>query len=153
MASTWFMLFFIFEICCCIMRTAQKSFLFRISPVNVSKSAASYTFTFTDEIRNGKLHFLCCGGNNNLYQDSPEHITNGLIKIVSCFKQGNNSVNVFICGILPSDDISPINRLLIKETNNILKSTCSLYHINFIDQDKNWVQRSGAFKPDPLYSD
>ena len=126
------------------MRTAQKSFLFRISPVNVSKSAASYTFTFTDEIRNGKL---------NLYQDSPEHITNGLIKIVSCFKQGNNSVNVFICGILPSDDISPINRLLIKETNNILKSTCSLYHINFIDQDKNWVQRSGAFKPDPLYSD
>ena len=30
-----------------------------------------------------------------LYQDSPEHIANGLIKIASCCKQGNNSINVF----------------------------------------------------------
>ena len=54
---------------------------------------------------------------NNLHQDSPEDIVNGLIKIASCFKQRNNAINVFICGILSCDDTSLINRLLIKETN------------------------------------
>ena len=94
---------------------------------------------------------LC--GTNNLYQDSPEDIANGLIKIASCFKQGNNAINVFICGILPRDDTSSINRQLIKETNNILKSSCSVNHINFIDQDTNWIQMSGSLKPNLLYSD
>ena len=69
---------------------------------------------------------------NNLYRDSPEDIVNGLIKIASRFKQGNNTINVFICGILPRDDASLINRLLIKESNNILKSSCFVNHINFI---------------------
>ena len=90
---------------------------------------------------------------NNLYQDSPEDIANGLIKIASCFKQGNNAINVFICGILPRDDTSSINRLLIKETNNILKSSYSVNHINFIDQDANWIQMSRSLKPDLFYSD
>ena len=74
---------------------------------------------------------LC--GSNNLYKDSPDDIANGLIKIGSCFKQGNNDINVFICGILPRDDISSINRLLIKETNNISKSSSSVNHDKFID--------------------
>ena len=61
---------------------------------------------------------LC--GTNNLYHDSPEDVANGLIKIASCFKQGNNAI-VFICDILPRDGTSSINRQLIKETNNNLK--------------------------------
>ena len=105
-------------------------------------------------------HDLCCslslrnviilGSTNNLYQ---EDIANGLVKIASCFKQGNNAVNVSICSILPRDDTSSINRLLIKETNNILKSSCSLNHIIFIDQDANWIQISDSLKPDLFYSD
>ena len=71
---------------------------------------------------------LC--GTNNLYHDSPEDIANGLIKIASCFKQGNNAIIVFICGILPRDDTSSINRQLTKEANNILKSSCSVNHVN-----------------------
>ena len=108
-------------------------------------------------------HDLCCFSSlrnviilcdtNNLYQDSPEDIANGLIKIASCFKQGNNAINVFICGILPRDGTSSINRQLIKETNNILKSSCSVNHINFIDQDANWIQMNGSLKPDLFYSD
>ena len=94
---------------------------------------------------------LLCG-TNNLYQDSLEDIVNGLIKIASCFKQRNNSINVFICGILLRDDTSSINQLLIKETNNILKSSCSVNYIN-IDQDANWIQMSGSLKPDLFYSD
>ena len=45
-----------------------------------------------------------------------EDIVNDVIKIASCFKQGNNDVNVFICDILPRNDISSINRRFIKET-------------------------------------
>ena len=72
--------------------------------------------------------------------------------MVSCFKQGNNAINVFICGILPRDDTSSINRLLVKETNNILKSSCSVKHTKFIDQDADWIQISGSLKPDLFYS-
>ena len=93
---------------------------------------------------------LC--GTNNLYQDSPEDIANSLIKIASCFKQGNNAINVSICGILPGDDTSSINRHLKKETNNILKSLCSVNLIKFIDQDANWNQMNGSLEPDLFYS-
>ena len=50
---------------------------------------------------------LC--GTNNLYQNSHEDIANGPIKIATCFKQGNNEINVFICGIIPYYDTSSIN--------------------------------------------
>ena len=56
-------------------------------------------------------------------------------------------------GILPRDDVSSITRLLIKETNNILKSSCSLNHTNFVDQDANWIQLSGFLQPDLFYLD
>ena len=76
-----------------------------------------------------------------------------LLKISSCFKQGNNAINVFIGGILPRDDTSSTNRQLIKERNNILKSSCSVNHIKFIDQDSNWIQMIGSIKPDLFYLD
>ena len=90
--------------------------------------------------------FILCG-TSNLHQDSPEDIANGLIKIASCFEQGSNAINVFICGILPCDDTSLLNCQLIKETSNMLKS-CSVHSIRFIDQDVNWIQMNGSLKPD-----
>ena len=44
-------------------------------------------------------NFVILCSANNLYQDLPEHIANGLFKIASCFKQRNNFTIVFICGI------------------------------------------------------
>ena len=38
------------------------SFSLKISSVNVTKSAVSCSFTFTEEILDGKLHFLCSAG-------------------------------------------------------------------------------------------
>ena len=63
------------------------------------------------------------------------------------------TINVFICGILPRNYISSINRLLIKEKNNILKSLCSVNRTAFIDKGSNWIQMSGSLKPDLFYSD
>ena len=86
------------------------------------------------------LEFFFCKNGKNLrktseerLKDSPKDIANSLIKIPSCFKQENNAINVFICGILPRDDLSSINRLLLKKTNNILKLSCSANHNSFIN--------------------
>ena len=45
----------------CFKRNAivKKCFPLRISSVNVTKSFPAYLITFTKEILNGKLHFLC----------------------------------------------------------------------------------------------
>ena len=49
------------SIICAVSLTTQKwSFLLRISSVNVTKSAGNCDLvTFTEDILNGKLHFLC----------------------------------------------------------------------------------------------
>ena len=72
---------------------------------------------------------------------------------MSYFKQGNNTINLLICAILPRDDKSSINFQFIKETNNILKSSGSVNHIKFIDQEANWIQINGSLKPDIFHSD
>ena len=43
----------------CISLRKKWSFPLRISSVNVTKSATANLVTFTEEILNGKLHFLC----------------------------------------------------------------------------------------------
>ena len=40
----------------------KRSFSLKISSVNVTQSAVSCSFTFTEEILDGKLHFLCRAG-------------------------------------------------------------------------------------------
>ena len=64
-------------------------------------------------------------GINNLFQDSPEDIADGVIVIAETFQSKYNSVNIAIGGILPHDASSSINRVLIKEVNEILKEKCS----------------------------
>ena len=98
-------------------------------------------------------HVIIWCGTNNVYQDLHEEIANGLTKIETCFKQGNNAINAFICGILSRDDTSSINRQLIKETNNNSKSSCSVNHIKFVDQLAICIPMNGFIKPDTFYSD
>ena len=44
-----------------LMDTAQKMFPLRISSVNVDPQIPADLVKFTEEILNGKLHFLCSG--------------------------------------------------------------------------------------------
>ena len=44
---------------------------------------------------------LC--GTNNLFQDSPEDIADGVIEIAETFQSKYNSINIAIGGILPRD--------------------------------------------------
>ena len=44
---------------------------------------------------------LC--GTNNLQQDSPEDIVDGIIEIGHCFKKRRHHINIFICELLRRD--------------------------------------------------
>ena len=82
-------------------------------------------------------------GTNNLKQDSPEDIADGIIEIGHCFEKRHHHINIFICGLLPRDECTSINRVYVIETNKILKVKCSLNKFLFIDQDTSWTQPNG----------
>ena len=63
---------------------------------------------------------LC--GTNNLFQDSPEDIADVIVEIAQTFQSSYNSIDIAIVGILPRDASWSINRVLIKEVNQILKA-------------------------------
>ena len=65
---------------------------------------------------------LC--GTNNINEDSPYDIAQGLITIASALKNQPSNLNIFICGILPRDGYCSINRLTINEINDLLESRC-----------------------------
>ena len=58
---------------------------------------------------------LC--GSNNLQQDSPEDIVDGIIEIGHCFKKRHHHINIFICRLLPRDECTSINCVYVIETN------------------------------------
>ena len=94
---------------------------------------------------------LC--GTNNINIDSPYDIAQGLIAIGSVFKSQSSNPNIFICGILPRDESFSINRLIINEVNDLLKSKCLVKSFHFINQNNGWTLNNGALDFSLLYSD
>ena len=80
---------------------------------------------------------LC--GTNNINKDSPYDIAQGLIAIGSVFKNQSSNPNISICGILPRDESFSINRLIINEVNDLLKSKCLVKSFHFINQNNGWT--------------
>ena len=70
-----------------------------------------------------KVVVLC--GTNNLNQNSPEDITDGIIEVANTFKSQYDSISIFVCGILPRDFNWFVTRVYIREVNGILKIKCS----------------------------
>ena len=71
---------------------------------------------------NQKNVVLC--GTNNLPQDSPKDIVDGILEIAISFQTNYSCVNVVICGILAHDNSSSVNLVAIKKVNQILKLKC-----------------------------
>ena len=63
-------------------------------------------------------------GTNDINKDIPYDIAQGLIAIGSVFKNQSSNPNIFICEILSRDESFSVNRLIINEVNDILKSKC-----------------------------
>ena len=81
-----------------------QNFLWRVQNLHISSS-----------LKNTVI--LC--ETNNLHQDFPEDIVNGIIKIGPCFKEQHNHINVFICGLLPCDVYTPVNGVYVINQQNI----------------------------------
>ena len=94
---------------------------------------------------------LC--GTNNLFQDSPEDIADGVIEIAETFQSKYNSINIAIGGILPRDASWYINRVLIKEVNEILKEKCSRLFFIYISYDSCWTVANDSFNPELFFLD
>ena len=94
---------------------------------------------------------LC--GTNNLQQDSPKDIVDGIFEIGHCLKKRHHHINIFICGLLPRDKCTSINCVHIIENNKILKVKYSLNKFFFIDQDNYWTQPNGCLNSDMFYLD
>ena len=80
---------------------------------------------------------LC--GTNNINKDSSYDITQRLIAISSVFKSQSSNSNIFIREILPRDESLLINRLIINEVNDLLKSKCLVKSFHFINQNNGWT--------------
>ena len=106
-------------------------------------------FPISSSLKNGVI--LC--RTNNLQQDSPQDIVDGSIEIGPCFKKRHHHINIFICGLLPRDECTSVNRVYVIETNKILKVKCSLNKFFFIDQDTYWTQPNGCLSSDMFYLD
>ena len=85
--------------------------------------------------------FLC--RTNNLLGDAPEDVADGIMEIGSTFKRFYTNANAFICGILPCDCCWLINRVYIKDANEILKLKC-VQSFRFVDSGQ-WFPKSRTF--------
>ena len=94
---------------------------------------------------------LC--GTNDLHLDAPEDIADGIIEIGSTFKRLYTNVNVFICGILPSDCYWSINQVYIKDVNKNLKLMCVGSQFSYIGRDTNQTLANGSLNPELFYCD
>ena len=98
-------------------------------------------------------NFIILCGTNNLFQDSPEGTADGIVEIAQTFQSSYNSINIAIGGILPRDASWSINRVLIKEVNQILKAKCSKSFFIYIDYDSFWTFANGPLNSDLFFSD
>ena len=80
-----------------------------------------------------KEFFLC--GTNNLNQDSPEDITDGIIEVATTSKSKYDFISIFVCGILARDFNWSVTRVYIREVNDILKTKHSQSCFTFICPD------------------
>ena len=88
-----------------------------------------------------------------MFQDSLEDIADGIVEIALTCQSSYNSINIAIGGMLPRDASWSINRVLIKEVNQILKAKCSKSFFIYISYDSCWTFANGSLNPDLFFSD
>ena len=68
------------------------------------------------------------------------------IDIGSVFKNQSSNPNIFICGILPPpcSESFLINKLIINEVNDLLKSKFPVKNFHYINQSARWTMNNGV---------
>ena len=76
-----------------------------------------------------------------------------MIAIGPIFKNQFNNPNIFICGILPSDECFVMNRLFFNEINDLLKFKCSVKSYHYINQSNGWLVKNGILYSPFFFAD
>ena len=82
-----------------------------------------------------------------MFQDPPEEIADGIIKILQIFQSNYNSISIAIGDILPYDARCSINWVLIKEVKEILKGRSKSFFI-YISYDSSLTFANSSLKTD-----
>ena len=96
-----------------------------------------------------KFVILC--RTNNVFQDSSEDITDGIIEIAQTFQSNHNLINIAIGGILGHDASWSINQVLIKEVNKLLKAKYFKSFFKCISYNSCWTLANGRINPDLFF--
>ena len=98
-----------------------------------------------------KIVILC--GTNNIFNDSPYDIVDGIIKIASTFEKFYPNSSIYISGLLPRDESWSVNRVTIDEINKSLQYQCIREGFIYIDQSINWTYKNRELDPVLFYKD
>ena len=98
-----------------------------------------------------KIVILC--GTNNIFNDSPYDIVDGIIKIASTFEKIYPNSSIDISGLLPRDESWSVKRVTIDEINKSLQYQCIREGFIYIDQSIGWTYKNGELDPVLFYKD
>ena len=84
-----------------------------------------------------KFVILC--GTNNIFNDWPCDIVDGIIKIASIFEKMYPKSSIYISGLLPRDESWSVNRVTIDEINKSLQYQCIREGFIYTDQSIGWT--------------
>ena len=107
---------------------------------------------FPPTIRQVVIH---CG-NSNIELNTPNDIANGLLCSALTIKRRNSTANVYVIGLLPHDFRETHIRNKIKEANELIKEKClsiSTARINYIEQDRDWIDKVNCLRTKYYYRD
>ena len=98
-------------------------------------------------------HVVILCATNNLHKDSPCELVNGLIATADVLKKKCNNPKIIICGPIPGDESWSVNRIIIKEINDLLNYKCSRNIFLFVEQCNGWTQENRSLDYSLFYKD
>ena len=107
---------------------------------------------FLPAIRQTIIH---CGP-NNIQENTPDDIANGLLCSAFTIKKRNSLTNVYITWFLPRDFKETRMRSKIKKVNKLIREKCSSIstpRINYIEQDHDWIDEGNCLRTKYYYRD
>ena len=95
-------------------------------------------------------------GTNNIEENTPNDIADGLLCSALIIKKRNSATNIYITGLLPRDFGETYKRNKIKKVNKLIIEKCSSIstpRINYIEQDHDWTDEGNCLRIKYYYRD
>ena len=95
-------------------------------------------------------------GTNNIEENTPNDIGNGLLCSALIIKKRNSVTNIYITGLLPRHFRETHKRNKIKKVNKLIREKCSSIstpRINYIEQDHDWIDEGNCLRTKYYYRD